>query len=99
MCVTVRSSASTAGAMRIRRRARRTTKVRCSIRRRRIISAHPSKGGSSMSKNIVVCLDGTNDTYVPGGVNTNVGRIFEASINDARQVKFYSDGVGVGGHA
>ena len=52
-----------------------------------------------MPKNIVVCLDGTNDTYVPGGVNTNVGRIFEASINDARQVKFFSDGVGVGGHA
>jgi uncharacterized protein (DUF2235 family) len=51
-----------------------------------------------MSKNIVVCLDGTNDTYVAGGVNTNVGRIFEASINDARQVKFFSDGVGVGGH-
>ncbi|HKS21348.1 MAG TPA: DUF2235 domain-containing protein [Thermoanaerobaculia bacterium] len=51
-----------------------------------------------MSKNIVVCLDGTNDTYVAGGVNTNVGRIYEASINDDRQVKFYSDGVGSGGH-
>jgi len=51
-----------------------------------------------MSKNIVVCLDGTNDTYVAGGVNTNVGRIYEASINDDRQVKFYSDGVGAGGH-
>src|ERR1051325_1054330 len=51
-----------------------------------------------MSKNIVVCLDGTNDTYVAGGVNTNVGRIYEASINDDRQGKFYSDGVGAGGH-
>ena len=51
-----------------------------------------------MSKNIVVCLDGTNDTYVAGGVNTNVGRIYEACINDDRQVKFYSDGVGAGGH-
>jgi len=52
-----------------------------------------------MPKNIVVCLDGTNDTYVPEGVNTNVARIFEASLNDGtHQVKFYSDGTGAGGH-
>jgi uncharacterized protein (DUF2235 family) len=53
-----------------------------------------------MSKNIVVCLDGTNDTYAGGaGNNTNVGLLYEAALNDGvRQVKFYSDGVGVGGH-
>jgi uncharacterized protein (DUF2235 family) len=51
-----------------------------------------------MSKNLVVCLDGTNDTYVPGGTNTNVARLYEACINDDRQFKFYSDGVGAGGH-
>src|SRR2546423_406573 len=52
-----------------------------------------------MPKNIAVFLDGTNDNFASGAKNnSNVGILYEACINDERQFKFYSDGVGVGGH-
>jgi len=45
-----------------------------------------------MSKNIVVCYDGTNNEYRKH--NTNVVRTFEAIERDAGQVAFYDPGVG-----
>ena len=52
-----------------------------------------------MSKNIVVFIDGTDDTFASGAKNnSNVGLLYEACVNDARQFKFYSDGPGIGGH-
>jgi uncharacterized protein (DUF2235 family) len=50
-----------------------------------------------MPKNIVVFIDGTDTTFKSGAKNnTNVGTLYEACINDARQFKFYSDGPGYG---
>ena len=52
-----------------------------------------------MPKNIAVFIDGTDDTFTSGAKNnSNVGILYEACINDARQFKFYSDGPGIGGH-
>jgi len=52
-----------------------------------------------MPKNIAVFIDGTDDTFTSGAKNnSNVGTLYEACINDARQFKFYSDGPGIGGH-
>jgi uncharacterized protein (DUF2235 family) len=52
-----------------------------------------------MPKNIVVFIDGTDDTFTSGAKNnSNVGLLYEACVNDARQFKFYSDGPGIGGH-
>ncbi|HEV2720196.1 MAG TPA: DUF2235 domain-containing protein [Thermoanaerobaculia bacterium] len=52
-----------------------------------------------MPKNIAVFIDGTDDTFTSGAKNnSNVGILYEASINDERQFKFYSDGPGIGGH-
>jgi uncharacterized protein (DUF2235 family) len=45
-----------------------------------------------MSKNIVVCYDGTNAEY--SNHNTNVVRTYEAIERDASQVTFYDPGVG-----
>ena len=45
-----------------------------------------------MSKNIVVCYDGTNNEYRKH--NTNVVRVFEAIARDAGQAAFYDPGVG-----
>ena len=45
-----------------------------------------------MSKNIVVCYDGTNSEY--GTHNTNVVRTFEAIVRDDTQIAFYDPGVG-----
>jgi uncharacterized protein (DUF2235 family) len=47
-----------------------------------------------MAKNIVLCLDGTNNEYGPR--NTNVARLFELLDKDdpARQVAFYDPGLG-----
>lgn len=45
-----------------------------------------------MSKNIVVCFDGTNNEY--GTHNTNVVKTFEAIIRDDNQIAFYDPGVG-----
>jgi uncharacterized protein (DUF2235 family) len=50
-----------------------------------------------MPKNIAVFIDGTDTTFTSGAKNnTNVGTLYEACINDARQFKFYSDGPGYG---
>lgn len=48
-----------------------------------------------MSKNIVVCYDGTNNEYRK--YNTNVVKTFEAIARDASQVAFYDPGVGTFG--
>ena len=45
-----------------------------------------------MSKNIVVCYDGTNAEY--GKHNTNVVRAFKAIVKDDGQTAFYDPGVG-----
>ena len=45
-----------------------------------------------MSKNIVVCYDGTNAEY--GKHNTNVVRTFKAIVKDDGQAAFYDPGVG-----
>ena len=45
-----------------------------------------------MSKNIVVCCDGTGNEY--GSNNTNVVKLYEAIVRDADQVAFYDPGVG-----
>ena len=45
-----------------------------------------------MSKNIVVCCDGTGNEY--GDHNTNVVKLYEALFRDANQVAFYDPGVG-----
>ena len=45
-----------------------------------------------MSKNIVMCYDGTGAQY--GENNTNVIRAFEAIVRDEKQVVFYDPGVG-----
>ena len=45
-----------------------------------------------MSKNIVVCYDGTNAEYRK--YNTNVVKAFEAIVRDDHQVAFYDPGVG-----
>ncbi len=46
----------------------------------------------SKEKNIVVCCDGTGNTY--GKNNTNVVKIFEAVVKDNDQIAFYDPGVG-----
>ena len=48
-----------------------------------------------MPKNIVICLDGTNN-QLRGGVNTNVVRLFDMlDLSDAgKQVGYYDPGVG-----
>ncbi|MFC2010364.1 DUF2235 domain-containing protein [Chloroflexota bacterium] len=45
-----------------------------------------------MSKNIVVCYDGTSAEYSKN--NTNVVRIFESIVKDDTQAAFYDPGVG-----
>ena len=45
-----------------------------------------------MSKNIVICYDGTGNEY--GEHNTNVVRTFEAIVRDKKQIGFYDPGVG-----
>ena len=46
-----------------------------------------------MSKNIVICCDGTNSPF--GGVNTNVAHLFErVGADDAHQYSRYEPGVG-----
>ena len=45
-----------------------------------------------MSKNIIVCYDGTGNEY--GANNTNVVGIFEKILRDDNQVAFYDPGVG-----
>ncbi len=46
----------------------------------------------NISKNIVICYDGTNAEY--GTHNTNVVKTFEAIIRDGTQIVFYDPGVG-----
>ncbi|MCG8605741.1 DUF2235 domain-containing protein [bacterium] len=45
-----------------------------------------------MSKNIVVCYDGTGNEY--GSNNTNVVGVFESIVRDQEQSAFYDPGVG-----
>lgn len=45
-----------------------------------------------MSKNIVMCCDGTGNEY--GSNNTNVVKLYEAIVRDANQIAFYDPGVG-----
>ena len=45
-----------------------------------------------MSKNIVICSDGTNSEY--GHRNTNVVKLYQAVVRDAGQIAFYDPGVG-----
>ena len=47
-----------------------------------------------MSKNIVVCCDGTGNEY--GANNTNVVKLYEAIVRDPDQVAFYDPGAGLG---
>ena len=50
-----------------------------------------------MTKNLVVCLDGTNNEF--GRTNTNVVRLYQVLASDrARQVSYYDPGVGTIGH-
>jgi uncharacterized protein (DUF2235 family) len=50
-----------------------------------------------MAKNLVVCLDGTNNEF--GEKNTNVVRLFQCLVRDeSRQHIFYDPGVGTMGH-
>jgi uncharacterized protein (DUF2235 family) len=50
-----------------------------------------------MPKNLVVCLDGTNNEF--GVENTNVVRLFQALVDDpVRQLRHYDPGVGTIGH-
>jgi uncharacterized protein (DUF2235 family) len=52
-----------------------------------------------MSKNIAVFIDGTDDSFTSGAKNnSNVGLLWEACVDDPRQLKFYSDGPGIGRH-
>ena len=43
-------------------------------------------------KNIVICCDGTNNKLA--GDLTNVARLSQMVVNDARQTMFYDPGVG-----
>ena len=45
-----------------------------------------------MSKNIVICYDGTGNEY--GKHNTNVVKTFESIVRDENQIAFYDPGVG-----
>ena len=45
-----------------------------------------------MSKNIIICYDGTSNEY--GEYNTNVVKTFEAILRNKDQVAFYDPGVG-----
>ena len=45
-----------------------------------------------MPKNIIVCCDGTGNKY--GQHNTNVVKLYEAIVRDAKQIAFYDPGVG-----
>ena len=45
-----------------------------------------------MGKNIVVCCDGTGNSY--GMHNTNVVGVFDAIVKDDKQLGFYDPGVG-----
>jgi len=45
-----------------------------------------------MSKNIIICYDGTGNEY--GENNTNVVHVFESILRDETQVAFYDPGVG-----
>jgi len=50
-----------------------------------------------MGKNVVVCLDGTDNEF--GATNTNVVRLFQILVDDpAVQVRYYHPGVGTMGH-
>jgi uncharacterized protein (DUF2235 family) len=53
-------------------------------------SYHPPQ--TSMSKNIVLCCDGTNNQFA--GNHTNVIRTHKVAVRSAQQVKFYDCGVG-----
>lgn len=46
----------------------------------------------TITKNIVICYDGTNSEY--GTHNTNVVKTFEAIVRDDTQIAFYDPGVG-----
>lgn len=45
-----------------------------------------------MSKNIIVCCDGTGNDY--GKHNTNVVKLFQVIVRDTEQIAFYDPGVG-----
>ncbi|CAN2049649.1 DUF2235 domain-containing protein [Candidatus Magnetomoraceae bacterium gMMP-1] len=45
-----------------------------------------------MSKNIIICCDGTGNEY--GSYNTNVVGVFQALIRNQEQIAFYDPGVG-----
>ena len=50
-----------------------------------------------MAKNLVVCLDGTNNEF--GKTNTNVVRLYQILVSDhAAQLAYYDPGVGTIGH-
>jgi hypothetical protein len=52
---------------------------------------------SGMPKNLVICLDGTNNEF--GTENTNVVRLYQALVDDpVRQLSYYDPGVGTIGH-
>jgi len=66
-----------------------------SQRRARGMRATGIANGGIMSRNIVICLDGTNNK-IRSAANTNVVRLFEMlDLSDAdRQVAYYDPGVG-----
>ena len=45
-----------------------------------------------MSKNIIICCDGTGNEYGPN--NTNVVHLYELLVRDDEQIAFYDPGVG-----
>ena len=49
-----------------------------------------------MSRNIVICCDGTNNQY-KHGENTNVYRLYSSLVRDENQIIFYDPGIGAVG--
>jgi uncharacterized protein (DUF2235 family) len=54
--------------------------------------SNAAMGSLPVSKNIVVCYDGTGNEY--GRNNTNVVGTFEAILRDQDQIAFYDPGIG-----
>ena len=68
----------------------------CRVWEIRVREVRSEKGkkmpNGSKNKNIVICCDGTGNSY--GQNNTNVVKVFEAVVKDSDQIAFYDPGVG-----
>src|SRR5260221_220320 len=54
-----------------------------------------SRVGRSMTKNIVICCDGTRNEF--GAENSNVVKLYKTLVCDASQIAYYHPGVGTMG--